>query len=190
MKSKSCNRQSERVMFRLADDSELLKKVYLLFNVEVRNFLRNLCHNAQKAEDLTHDAFLKLAEADLGNILNRYQIQKDEILTLIKPLLFLIAKRLFIDQIRLKGNQNISLDNDEALLSKLKAKDNLLTIEQKHDLDFAKKFLNDKDKQCIELYLLGYPEQEIAEYTNCTPAAIYNRKYRAIDKMSKGVSEH
>lgn len=146
---------------------ELINRYY----TSVLRYCRRHCFNAEKAEDLTQETFLKLFKN-----LSGYQGKRK-----FKAYLYTIANHLCIDESR--KIKVFSLENEEEIQYEC---DEMHRIENQSEIDALLNILSPEQREAV---ILRYGEQlgfrEIAEVTGCNLRTAQSRVRSALQMMRK-----
>lgn len=136
----------------------------------------SLCHQTEDAEDLTHDAWLKLSTHN-----HNMQISKS--------LLFTSIRNLFIDQYRRNNLINIDID--------LKVSDlpmNDVNFESPVSIDALQQalgLLRDSEREILFLHSVEeYTAAEIAQLTKSSRGTVLSSLFRSKRKLKKLLNKH
>jgi len=136
----------------------------------------SLCHQTEDAEDLTHDAWLKLSMSDHRNQVN-------------KGLLFTSIRNLFIDQYRRNNLINIDIDLQ---ISEIPVNDvNFESPVSRDALQHALGLLRTSEREILFLHSVEeYTAAEIAKLTNSSRGTVLSSLFRSKRKLKKLLSRH
>ena len=133
----------------------------------------SLCNQIADAEDLTHDAWLKLSSND--NSIN-------------KGLLFTTIRNLFIDQYRRNNLINIDINSQ---VSDLPTDDDSESLISKETLQNALGILRAPEREILFLHSVeGYTAAEIAKLTHSSRGTILSSLFRSKRKLKKLLNRH
>jgi RNA polymerase sigma-70 factor (ECF subfamily) len=153
--------------------------LYLEHAKQIRNFIYYKCGDLQQAEDLTHEAYIKL-----------WDNCKKVVIEKAKSFLMTVVNRLFLN----------TIEHHKVVLNFEKSST------KKHDHEDPEYVLNEKQfKERLELAISDLPEgqrsvflmnrvdkmsyQEIADLQGVSIKAIHKRMYKAMDKLKLAVQE-
>jgi RNA polymerase sigma-70 factor (ECF subfamily) len=171
------------LMFTLRNSSTLKQKVTKVFEVlrdPVYRYLFRVLDNAEEAEDLTQEVFLRLYS----------HLHKGQAVGNIRGWVFRVAHNLAVDQQRKKapidsfGPANWDQTQDPAP----GAEQRILEKEQHRRLKRALAQLSSQEKQCLELRAEGLSYQEIAEILEMRLPTLVKYLGRIIKKLVREVT--
>ncbi len=134
----------------------------------------SLCHQTADAEDLVHDAWLKLLTSNKK---------------VSKGLLFSSIRNLFIDQYRRSNLINIDIDLQVNELPMHDVNDELLV--SKDALQHALSLLRASEREVLFLHSVeGYTASEIAKLTKSSRGTVLSSLFRSKRKLKKTLNNH
>lgn len=160
-------------------DEIIYQQVYNKNASTIRNFLYYKCGSLAKAEDIMHEAFIKLWE-NCGSV----------ILEKSKSFLFTVANRLFLNHV---SHQKVVLAFEKNTFSNTNKEDPSFQMEEKefkHKLESAISSLSEGQR---EVFLLNRMDKlsykEIAAMLDISVKAVEKRMHLALIALKKSVDE-
>jgi RNA polymerase sigma-70 factor (ECF subfamily) len=166
----------EHFMCRVRDgDLDSLVPLFEKYHVRIYNFYLRLTRSKELSEDLTQDVF---------NRVIRYKDSFKED-SRFKPWIYQVARNLLNDYHRKKHEYYTEQDDVSMLLDNPgEAKDDFDKTQRQQALMEAIGFLNDDDKEILELSRFqDLKYEEISQITGSSVGAIKVKVHRAINKL-------
>lgn len=172
------NKKYERLIIEIGKGSTpALEQLYICSKSEVYGYALSILKNAQNAEDVMQDTYVKIFHAAKG-----YQPQG-------KPLAWIltIVRNLALSRFRLSDNRNLPLNDDF-----LRPLDNDFTETSAEQMVLRKAFegLGSDELQIVILHgVAGLKHREIAEVTQIPLSTVLSKYRRALAKLQKLIKE-
>lgn len=175
------------ISFYLSAVSESVRdKVTFIYN----EFYGVMCHVASQyvddrydIEDIVHDSMLKIIDH-----LDKISIDDS---SKMKAFCTVIVKHKAIDFLRTRNNQNISIEEEEIMISEETNPLNIIVDDEIHQkLLKAIDSLNDTYKEvCILKYVHGLKEREIASVLDLPPKTVNVRIFRGKQILKRALNK-
>jgi len=153
------------------------RKTYGEHAVKLRNFMYYKCGDLQRAEDLMHEAFVKL-----------WENCKKVFLEKAKSFLFTTANRLFLNEVE---HDKVTLKFEKQQTSMDNRQDPQFKLEEEEFKQQLEKAIADLPESQREVFLMNRIDkmsfQEIAEIQGVSLSAVHKKMYKAMDKLKDSV---
>lgn len=155
------------------------RAVYEAQAESLRNFMYYRCGNLEKAEDLMHEAFVKLWE-------NCKKVVFDK----ARAYLFTTANRLFLNQV---AHEKVVLSFEKQSRPGVDARDPEFLLRSKEFKARLEKAIADLPAGQREVFLMHridkMPFEEIAQVQGVSVSAVHKKIYKALDRLKKSINE-
>ncbi len=163
----------EKLLARIAEgDRAAFAEVYEATKSSVYGFALSVLRNRHDAEDVMHDAYLKLYQSA-----GSYRPQG-------KPMAFVltIVRNLAYNRLRSAGRTGVGIE--DSTVGAPSAPDQFGRVEDRMLLDTALSILDDTDRQIVILHAVtGMKHREIAEILGMNQSTVLSRYRRSLMKM-------
>lgn len=153
------------------------QKVYHDNAQKLRNFIYYKCGDLEKAEDIVHEAYIKL-----------WENCKKIVLEKVRAFLYTTANRLFLNQ---EAHQKVALRFEKDSQSNLASNDPQYELEEKEFKSQLEAAISNLPETQREVFLLNRIDkmsfQEIAELQGVSISAVHKKMYKAMGKLKDQV---
>ena len=156
---------------------EAFSRLYELTRADVFGFALSLVRSRQQAEDISHDAFLKIWTGAAG-----YKSTG-------KPMAWILTITKNLSLMHLREQSRVSDTTAEEAMMYL-ADDPGLPVEDRHLLAHALKELSEDELRIVTLHAVsGFGHGEIAQMLDLPGATVRTKYRRALAKLKKAIEE-
>ncbi len=149
------------------------RQIYDTHGEALRNFMYYRCGDLEKAEDLAHEAFIRL-----WNNCVKVLVEK------AKSYLFTTAHRLFLNQVE---HEKVVLQFEKTVTTQLNQQDPEFLMEEKEfkkQLEAAISNLPESQREVFLLHKIDKMSfQEIADIQEVSLSAVHKKMYKAMSKL-------
>lgn len=165
------------------DDSVCLEKnyrdIYDTHATGIRNFMYYQCGNLQKAEDLTHEAFVRL-----------WENCKKVLIEKVRSFLFTTAHRLFLNQYE---HEKVVLKFEKRTESRVEKESPQFVLEEKEFKGQLESAISNLPEGQRTVFLLNKIDkltfQEIADIQGVSLSAVHKKMYKAMEKLRRDLKD-
>lgn len=161
-------------------EDHVFEKVFKEYSKIVRNFIYFKCGNADQADDLTQDAFVKL-----WNNCAKVPYEK------VKSYLFVLVKNAFFNEV---NHQKVVLKYQNTKSNNVDTQDPEFLMREKEFQEELNNAINSLSEKQREVFLLSRIEKktynQIAEMLDISVKAVEKRMHTALQNLRKSIKNY
>lgn len=161
-------------------EERVFEKVFREYSKIVRNFIYFKCGNADQADDLTQDAFVKL-----WNNCAKVPFEK------VKSYLFVLVKNAFFNEV---AHQKVVLKYQPTKSENIDNQDPEFLLREKEFQNELNNAINSLSEKQREVFLLSRVEKktyaQIAEMLDISVKAVEKRMHAALQNLRKNIKNY